>query len=192
MSQSHTLDIGGDVHTDAMAVASVAPEHGAEVISLGAIGTRPCDLAQRLRPRPAQATPLLLIYEAGPCGAWLSRSFTNTGDDGWGVAPSRVPQKAGDRGTTDRRDARPRARRARSGDLPGVEVPHVDEEARRDLTRAREATLSALQDATFRLHACWLRHDLRSPGRATWSPAHRRWLSAVVCPTPAPHLVWQA
>jgi hypothetical protein len=73
MRQAHTLDSGWAVHQDAMAVASVAPEHGAEVISLGAIGTRPCDLDHLIRQRPSQATPLLLIYAAGPWGAWLSR-----------------------------------------------------------------------------------------------------------------------
>jgi transposase len=36
-----------------------------------------------------------------------------------------------------------------------------------------------------------LRHDIRYTGRANWSPAHLRWLSEVVCPTPAPHIVFQ-
>jgi transposase len=38
------------------------------------------------------------------------------GDDGWVVAPSLMPQKAGERVKTDRRDAGPRARLARAGD----------------------------------------------------------------------------
>jgi transposase len=38
------------------------------------------------------------------------------------------------------------ARLARSGDLTPVYVPTVDDEAIRDLTRAREDTLSDLQD----------------------------------------------
>jgi transposase len=42
-----------------------------------------------------------------------------------------------------------------------------------------------------RLKAFVLRHDIRSTGQATWNPAHRRWLSEVVCPTPAPHIVCQ-
>jgi transposase len=37
-----------------------------------------------------------------------------------------------------------------------------------------------------------LRHALRSTGRASWGPAHRRWLSEVVCPTPAQHIVFPA
>ncbi|MGH7310464.1 MAG: transposase [Candidatus Rokuibacteriota bacterium] len=62
----------------------------------------------------------------------------------------------------------------------------------RDLTRAREETRSARQDAQCRLNAFLLRHEIRDPGRATWTPAHRRWRAEVVCPTPAPHIVCQA
>ena len=36
-----------------------------------------------------------------------------------------------------------------------------------------------------------LRHDIRSPGRANWSPAHLRWRSEVGCPTPAQQIVLQ-
>jgi methylmalonyl-CoA mutase cobalamin-binding subunit len=39
MSQSSTLYVGMDVHKDSIAVAYVAQDHGAEVISLGTIGT---------------------------------------------------------------------------------------------------------------------------------------------------------
>lgn len=108
------------------------------------------------------------------------------------VAPSLIPKKAGDRVTTDRRDAVQLARLARSGDLTPVYVPKVDDEALRDLTRAREDAISDLKDAKFRLKAFLLRQDIRYAGRANWSPAHRRWLAEVVCPTPAPHIVFQA
>jgi transposase len=107
------------------------------------------------------------------------------------VAPSLIPQKPGDRVKTDRRDAVPLARLARSGDLPVVDVPQVADEALRDLARAREDTLGDLKSAKCRLQAFWLRHERRDTGRATWGPAHLRWLSAVVCPTPAPHIVFQ-
>jgi transposase len=65
----------------------------------------------------------------------------------------KIPQKTGDRVNTDRRDTMPLARLARSGDLTVVYVPKVEDEAIRDLTRAREDTLSDLQDAKFRLKA---------------------------------------
>jgi transposase len=68
----------------------------------------------------------------------------------------------------------------------------VDDDAIRDLTRAREEAIHALKAATFRLNAFWLRHDSRGTGRATWRPAPLRWLAEVVCPTPAQHLAFQA
>ena len=48
-----------------------------------------------------------------------------------------------------------------------------------------------LKAAKFRLKAFLLRHDIRYTGRATWGPAHLRWLSEVVCPTPAQQIVFQ-
>jgi hypothetical protein len=138
MSQSSTLFIGMDVHNDAMAVADVAPAHGAEVTDLGTIGTRQGDLDPRIRKMPSQATPRLCVYAAGPCGDWLDRDLTTKGDDGWVVAPSRLPKQPGDRVTTDRRDAVPLARLARAGALPAVDVPTVADDAMRDLARARE------------------------------------------------------
>jgi transposase len=102
-----------------------------------------------------------------------------------------IPQKSGDRVKTDRRDAMQRARLMRSGDLTPVYVPAVDDEAIRALSRAREETLRDLKAAQLRLKAFLLRHDIRYTGRANWSPAHLRWLSEVLCPTPAPQIVFQ-
>ena len=192
MSPSRTLFIGMDVHKDTMAVAYVAQDHGAEVTAIGTIGTRQCDIDQRIRTMPSKATHLICVYEAGPCGSWRYRSLRNKDDDCWVVAPSLIPKKAGDRVKTDRRDARQLARLARSGDLTVVYVPQGQDEALRALTRAREEASSDCQDAKCRLKAFVLRHDIRSTGRANGGPAHLRWLSAVVCPTPPPHMVFQA
>jgi transposase len=91
-----------------------------------------------------------------------------------GGAPSLIPKKAGDRVKTNRRDAVQLARLAHSGALTAVSVPKVEDEAIRDLTRAREETRSDLKDAKYRLKAFLLRHDIRYSGRAHWSPAHLR------------------
>jgi|RhiMetdeSRZDD1v2_1073273.scaffolds.fasta_scaffold73714_2 transposase len=80
----------------------------------------------------------------------------------------------------------------RSGDLTPVDGPAIDDAAMRALSRAREETLRDLQAAKFRRNAFLLRHDSRSTGRAKGRPAHLRWRSEVVCPTPAPHMVFQA
>ena len=69
------------------------------------------------------------------------------------VAPSPIPKKAGDRGKTDRRDAAHLARRLRWGDLTPVSIPSVEDEAIRDLGRAREDALKDGKAAKVRLKA---------------------------------------
>jgi transposase len=102
-----------------------------------------------------------------------------------------MPKKAGDHVKTDRRDAVQLAHLMRSGDLTPVYVPKMEDEAMRDLSRAREDAVSDLKAATFRLQAFLLRQDIRSTGRATSGLAHLRWLAEVVCATPAQHIVFQ-
>ncbi len=75
-----------------MAVADIAQEHGAEVTSLGTIGTRQCDLDHLIRKMPSKAKPLIFVYEASPCGYWLYRSLTQKGQVCWVVAPSLTPR----------------------------------------------------------------------------------------------------
>jgi transposase len=191
MPQSSTLYVGMDVHKDSIAVAYVAQDHHAEVVSLGNIGTRQCDIDPLIRRLQSKSPHLVFVYEAGPCGYWLYRYLTQKGHACWVVAPSLIPKKAGDRVTTDRRDAVLLARLMRSGDLPAVYVPRVEDEAIRDLSRAREDTIRDLRAAKFRLKAFLLRQDLRYTGQATWGPAHLRWLSEVVCATPAQQIVFQ-
>jgi transposase len=192
MPQSRTLSIGRDVHKDAMAVAYVTKDHDAEVVSLGTIGTRPAEIAQLMRTMPSKATHRVFVSEAGPWGSWRSRYLRNKGPRCWVVAPSVIPQKAGDRVNTARRDAVPRARLRRSGDLPRVYVPTVEDETIRALSRARAEAIRDRKTATCRLKALLLRHDIRSTGRAAWGPAHQRWRSEVVCPPSAQPMVFQA
>jgi transposase len=183
--------VGMDVHKASIAVAYVAEAHQAEVPYLGSIGTRQCDIDMLIRQRQSKSHHLVFVYEAGPCGYGLYRYLTKTGYLCWVVAPSFIPKKAGCRGNTNRRDASPLARLLRSGDLTPLYVPPVEDEAIRDRSRAREDALRDLKAAKPRLKAFLLRRDIRYTGRAPWGPAHLRWLSEVVCPTPAQQIVFQ-
>jgi len=49
----------------------VAQDYGAAVISLGTVGTRQCDIDKLIRQLQSKSTPLVFVYEAGPCGYWL-------------------------------------------------------------------------------------------------------------------------
>src|SRR5713226_10432569 len=191
MAHSSTLFVGLDVHKETIAVAYGGEEREAEVVFLGTIGTRQCDLDKLIRKLQAKGKNLHLVYEAGPCGYWLYRYLTKKALTCWVVAPSQIPKKAGDRVKTDRRDAVQLARLLRSGDLTPVYVPGVEDEAIRDLVRAREDALKDGKAAKARLKAFLLRQDIRYAGRANWGPSHLRWLAEVVCPTPAQQIVCQ-
>src|SRR5215475_9096341 len=188
---SKMLFVGLDVHKDTIAVAYAEADRGAEVVSLGMIGTRQYDIDKLIRKLEAKGAALLFAYEAGPCGYWLYRYLTRHGLSCAVVAPSLIPRKPGDRVKTDRRDAVTLARLLRSGDLSAIYVPTVDDEAIRDLSRAREDTVRDLKRHKVRLKAFLLRQDIRYEGRANWNVAHLRWLARVVCPTPPQQIVFQ-
>lgn len=191
MAHTSTLFVGLDVHKETIAVAYVGEEREAEVVSLGTIGTRQGDIDKLIRKLHSKGKTLHFVYEAGPCGYWLYRYLTKKDLRCWVVAPSQIPKKAGDRVKTDRRDAVQLARLLRSGDLTPVYIPSVEDEAIRDLVRAREDALKDLKAAKVRLKAFLLRQDIRYEGRANWTAAHLRWLANVVCPTPAQQIVFQ-
>ena len=192
MNQFTTFFVGLDVHKDFITVAYAPDERGAEVIFLGPIGTRQCDIDRLIRQLHSKARRLLLVYEAGPCGYWLYRYLENKGESCIVVAPSLIPRKPGDRVKTDRRDAVQLARLLRSGDLNPVYVPGLEDESIRDLCRAREDRLSDLKSAKHRLKSFLLRHDIRYAGKANWNAAHLRWLAdKVALPTAAQRIVFQ-
>jgi len=168
---SKTLYVGLDVHKDSIAVAYAPEDRGAEVVSLGSIGTRQCDIDALIRKLQSKgATLLVFVYEAGPCGYWLYRYLTRKGLSCHVVAPSLIPRKPGDRVKTDRRDAVMLARLMRSGDLTSIYVPGIEDEAIRDLSRGREDAMRDLKATKYRLKAFLLRQDIRYEGRANWTP----------------------
>ena len=100
-----TLYVGLDVHNESIAVAHAPEDHRAEVVFLGPIGTRQCDIDKLIRQLQSKGAPLVLAYEAGP---------------------SLIPRKPGDRVKTDRSDAMTLARLMRSGDLTAIYLLHLD------------------------------------------------------------------
>src|SRR5437667_4404034 len=73
MAQASTLFVGLDVQKETIAVAYVSEEREAEVVSLGTIGTRQCDIDKLIRKLQAKGKQLHFVYEAVPCGYCLYR-----------------------------------------------------------------------------------------------------------------------
>ncbi len=182
--------VGLDVHKESIALAYCLDD-GAEPTFLGNFGTRHCDIDKFVRTLRSKCPNLLFVYEAGPCGYWLYRYLSKKGFTCWVVSPTLIPRRAADRVKTDRRDAIQLARLMRSGDLAPVYVPEPEDEAIRDLSRAREDARDDLNRARQRLKSFLLRHDVRYEGRAAWGPAHLRWLATIVMPTPASQFTFQ-
>jgi transposase len=96
------------------------------------------------------------------------------------AAPGKIERPAQDRVKTDRRDAERLVRLLMVGGLHAVRVPSGEEEALRDLTRAREDLRGDLMRARQRLSKLLLRHDVRyRDTTSAWTARHRAWLSTV-------------
>jgi transposase len=116
---------------------------------------------------------VLFCYEAGPCGYGLYRQVINSGHECQVVAPSLIPCKPGERIKTDRRDALKHAKALHSGDLTSVWVPDQEQEAMKDLTRARDDMKSQERKARQQLNAFVLRHGHKWPtGKTRWGQPH--------------------
>ena len=120
--------------------------------------------------------PVAVTYEAGPTGFGLARAFTEAGIRCEVVAPSKLERPPGDRGKTDRRDARRGARLLHIGEINGVTVPSRGQEDARDLVRAREAARADLMRARHRLSKLLLRHGIVYYGGTAWTGPHEVWL----------------
>lgn len=193
-SQPNTsaLYIGLDVHKDSIAV-SLAPSDSAEVRRYGILGGTHDDvlkLAKKLQAAHS-GTELRFSYEAGPTGFPLCRCLRAQGFVCIVVAPSRIPRRPGDRVKTDRRDADQLARLDRAGELTAIHVPDAQDEAVRDLLRARYQVIRQQHRARQQLKMFLLRHNLRYAGTTAWTPAHLRYLATIKMPFAEQQFVFQ-
>jgi transposase len=171
--------VGVDLHARS-AVAGVICEATGE-LRVHAVPPRAQELVVWLETLP---TPVRVGYEAGPTGFALHRACRAAGMSCLVAAPSLIPRGVGERRKSDRRDAERLARLLRLGELTPVRVPEPEEEAARDLVRAREDARADLMRARHRLSKLLLRHDIVYPGRA-WTGVHEAWLRRQRLPEPA-------
>jgi len=193
MKNDNILFIGLDTHKEQTQVAYTLDHRTAEINDLGRIQTTKTGfvkLARQLQSKYPHAT-LHFVYEAGPCGYWIYRLLTSLGHCCFLIAPSLIPKKPGDRVKTDKRDAQNLARLLKSNDLHPIYVPEPEDEAVRDLSRAREVAMRDLNDAKHQLKSMFLRNNILYKGSDSWSLKHLRWLTEIVLPHPCQQIVLQ-
>ncbi len=165
---------GLDVHARSVLAVTLDAQSG-ELRSQRLSGetARVVEFLERL-PGPTRAA-----YEAGPTGYGLARALHAAGIGCVVAAPGKIERPAQDKIKTDLRDAERVLRLLMIDGLHAVRVPTLEEEALRDLVRAREDVRGDLMRARQRLSKLLLRHGIvYEDTSSTWTQKHRAWLRA--------------
>src|SRR3954463_15742987 len=179
MAKARTL-VGLDVHATKIVAAVLDAESGElQFLTLNGDAGEAAGLCAGL-PRPVRAA-----YEAGPTGYGLARELARRQIECVVAAPSKIPRASGDRVKTDRRDAEHLVRLLLAGKLHPVRVPGPEEEALRDLVRAREGVRVDLMRCRHRISKLLLRHGIRFEDGHAWTDRHHAWLAAIELDWPA-------
>lgn len=168
--------VGLDTHKDTIAVA-IADACGGKPRYYGEIVNTPEAIRKLVKKLCSDGELISFCYEAGPCGYEIYRQINQLGHHCSVVAPSLIPSRPGERIKTDRRDGEKLSRLDRAGELTPVWVPDQEQEAMRDLTRAREDMKGLEKTTKQRLGAFLLRYGrIYDGGKSRWTQAHFRWL----------------
>jgi transposase len=176
----NTLYVGLDTDSKHIDVALAEPLPDGEVRYWGRIATEPASVERLVKRLRKEGRPLVVCYEAGPCGYGLYRQLNGRpGVTCQVVAPSLTPRRPGDRVKTNRRDCLSLAKLLRAQELTAIWVPDAMHEAMRDLARMRGAMRSDLNRCRQRIGGFLLRQGIRYPAGRPWTKKHRRWLGQI-------------
>lgn len=174
MSTSTTF-IGLDAHKETIVAAILYPRHKKhEIVELANNEQSIRRLVRNVRKKTSGE--LRACYEAGPLGFGLLRQLETLDVDACVIAPSKIPSKPGDRVKTDRRDAKKLADMLRADLLTKVHPPSEEDEAVRDLCRARQQAKESETAAKHRLNKFLTRRDKRYSGKSRWTLAFWKWV----------------
>jgi transposase len=172
-----TTYVGIDAHKKDLFIAMVIGQQKTPVT--WQLANEPQAIRRLVRKLEREAPgPVNVFYEAGPCGYALQRQVTTSRVSCDVIAPALIPRKPGERVKTNRRDARKLVELGRAGLLTAVQPPTPEDEAVRDLARARDDAREDLQRCRHRLGKLLLRRGLHYAG-CNWTRGHRQWVDSL-------------
>jgi transposase len=174
VNQHSTTVVGLDVHKATIVAAVLLPDMDRAMRTF-TVENEP-KAVERMVQSLASKGPVEFVYEAGPCGYQTHRQIAQSGHKCVLIAPGLIPKRPTDHVKTDRRDAENLARLYRAGQLTEIRIPTREEEAARDLVRAREDGLADRLRARHRLSKFLLRQGRVYRETKSWAIAHRVWL----------------
>jgi len=188
------LYVGLDVHKDSIQCGIAFPGRDAPQVYAkwgGSTLSVERGLCKLLKKYDLNKDQVAVCYEAGPTGFVLARRLIQLKYDCIVIAPSKIPQKAGDKVKTDRSDCRKQAGYLRSGDLTAVHIPPAHDEAVRDLGRARTDASEARTKCKQQLSMFLLRNGVIYSGKSKWTQAHMNYLRKYKFNDPAQQIVME-
>ena len=183
-----TTYVGVDAHKKDLFIAMLVGDQTVPVT--WQLANEPQAVRRSVRKLEREAPgPVRMCYEAGPCGYALQRQVTTPRVSCQVIAPALIPRKPGERVKTNPRDAKKLAELLRAGLLTEVRPPTPEEEAVRDLCRARDDAREDLQRCRHRLGKLLLRRGLHYSSGRNWTRGHRRWIDSLEWAQPAERIV---
>jgi transposase len=176
--KNFTIWVGIDDHADSIKV-SVFGSVGSEPLERLEVVPDDRGLRQLVRRLRVRGRAVRCVYEAGPCGYELYRYLRQHGIGCEVAAPALTPRRPGQKVKTDRRDADKLARLHRAGELTLIRVPDEEQEALRDLVRAREDAKEDLLRRRHRLSKFLLRHGQRYRQGQNWTQRHWSFIRSI-------------
>lgn len=186
---TETTFFGLDVHSRTIAIARLDPFSKEPVVT--EIPNDPGIIRKTFQRALRDCKEVRCCYEAGPCGYVLQRQLAGLKIQCDVVAPSLIPKKPGERIKTDSRDAIKLAQLYRAGQLTMIGVPTEDQEAARDLVRARDDVRRDRVAARHRVTKFLLRHGLRYLEGQNWTDKFRAWLKKLTFSRPAEQVTFE-
>lgn len=155
--------VGIDYHQDLLAIV-VLPEGSAPPVERVELANDPKKI-KKYMDKLSKRYEIKSCYEASSCGYFFHRQMLSWGYSCELAAPSKIPQKPGNRVKTDFKDAENLAYQFRNGSLTFIHIPEREEKAVRFLVRCRGALKETSKRVKLQIHAFLKTQGFKVPGK---------------------------